>query len=134
MSDHTMPDRLETWDLWMPGPGATGLSFARSRINAEDAVERLLVHAAPTVLNVTVSNAQGEVVATGVDLKRGQPGPISYLRRQGRAISLEDGWPTPQDIGLVVLLPGGEAGILKAWWHAPDHSEWRWRVEFYNHR
>lgn len=25
-------------------------------------------------------------------------------------------------------------GVLKAWWHADDHSEWRWQVEFYIHR
>jgi hypothetical protein len=31
-----------------------------------------------------------------------------------------------------VILPGGEAGILKAWWHAPDKQQWRWNIEFYN--
>jgi hypothetical protein len=30
------------------------------------------------------------------------------------------------------MLPGGEVGILKSWWNAPDHKEWRWQVEFYN--
>jgi hypothetical protein len=45
---------------------------------------------------------------------------------------LEDGWPAPTDIGRVVLLPGGEAGILKSWWSADDRKEWRWQVEFYN--
>lgn len=129
-----MAGDLEFWDLWMPGPGATGLSFARSRINPKDAGDRLLVHAAPAILNVTVWNAQGYVVASGSNLERGEPGPISYLVRQGQVVTLEDGWPTPEDIGRVVLLPGGEAGILKAWWHAPDRSEWRWQVEFYNHR
>ena len=57
---------------------------------------------------------------------------MSYLVRRGAAISLEDGWPTPADIGRVVILPGGEAGILKAWWHADDRKEWRWQVEFFN--
>jgi hypothetical protein len=47
---------------------------------------------------------------------------------------LEDGWPSQEDLGRLVILPGGEAGILKAWWHAEDQSEWRWQVEFYNHR
>ncbi len=37
---------LETWDLWMPSAGATGLSFARSRVDAQAAGDRLLVHAA----------------------------------------------------------------------------------------
>jgi len=95
---------------------------------------RLLVHAAPAELNVTVRDMSGGVVAQGAGLRRGQPGPMSYLVRDGSAIALEDGWPTEADIGRVVLLPGGEAGILKRWWHADDKIEWRWQVEFYNHR
>ena len=42
---------LEIWDLWMPSAGATGLSFARSRVEAEAAGDRLLVHAAPPELS-----------------------------------------------------------------------------------
>ena len=52
---------LEVWDLWFPDAGATGIAFARSRVDDQ------------------------------------------------------------------------AAGILKAWWHAEDHSEWRWQVEFSNH-
>ena len=26
------------------------------------------------------------------------------------------------------------AAILVSWWNAEDESEWRWQVEFYNHR
>ena len=33
---------LETWDLWFPGAAATGLSFARARMDPSDMV---LVHA-----------------------------------------------------------------------------------------
>ena len=40
-------DELETWDLWLPGPGANGLPFARARVNAKDTRDRILVHAAP---------------------------------------------------------------------------------------
>jgi hypothetical protein len=127
-----MADNLETWDLWYPGPGATGLPFARSRINADDAGDRILVHAAPSKLQVTVRDRTGKVLATGDGLERHQPGPMSYLVRRGATITLEDGWPTDQDIGRVVLLPGGEAGILKSWWHADDRKEWRWQIEFYN--
>ena len=25
-------------------------------------------------------------------------------------------------------------GMCGAWWNAADASEWRWQVEFYNHR
>jgi hypothetical protein len=127
-----MPDRLETWDLWYPGPGATGLPFARARINAKDGQERVLVHAAPQKLQVSVRDEAGNVVARGDKLERHQPGPISFLVRRGASITLEDGWPTSRDIGRVVILPGGEAGILKTWWNADDRKEWRWQVEFYN--
>ena len=127
-----MADNLETWDLWYPGPGATGLPFARSRINANDAGERVIVHAAPTKLQVAVRDAAGKVLATGDGLERHQPGPMSYLVRRGATITLEDGWPTDQDIGRVVILPGGEAGILRSWWNADDRKEWRWQIEFYN--
>jgi hypothetical protein len=94
---------------------------------------RLLVHAAPPTLAVVVRDQDGTVIAQGRGLERGQPGPMSYLIRQDDEILLEDGWPIPDDLGRLVILPGGEAGILKAWWHADDRSEWRWQVEFYNH-
>ena len=128
----SMAEQLETWDLWLPGPGATGLPFARSRVNARDGQDRVLVHAAPQKLNVTVRDATGNVVAKGEGLERHQPGPMSYLVRRGATIALEDGWPTEGDLGRLVILPGGEAGILKAWWNADDRKEWRWQIEFYN--
>src|SRR5436190_24066991 len=115
-----MPDALETWDLWYPGPGATGLPFARSRVNANDVRDRVLVHAAPQKLQVKVLDAAGNVVARGDGLERHQLGPRSFLVRRGTSISLEDGCPTAQDRGLVVVLPGGEAGILSGWWKADD--------------
>ncbi len=122
------------WDLWFPAAGATGMSFCRSRIEAAAAGELVLVHAAPPVLDVTVVDESGVVVARGAGLERREPGPMSFLHRDGEVITLEDRWPGGDDTGRVVLLPGGEAGILRQWWHAEDHSEWRWQVEFYNHR
>jgi hypothetical protein len=124
---------LEYWDLWFPPAGATGIPFARSRVEAEAAGDRVLVHAAPPSLDVTVRDQHGNVIAEGRGLERGAPGPISYLVREGSSIKLEDGWPDQDDLGKLVILPGGEAGILTSWWHAADHSEWRWGVEFYNH-
>jgi hypothetical protein len=122
----------ELWDLWVPQVGATGLSFARSRVDPEVAGDRILVHAAPSVLDVTVRGEDGSVRAEGRNLERGEPGPISFLVRRGDRITLEDGWPSDQDLGRLVILPGGEAGILRAWWHAEDRSGWRWQVEFSN--
>jgi hypothetical protein len=127
-----MADDTEVWDLWFPGPGASGLSFARARIDRKDAQGRILVHAAPQRLDVTVRDSSGTAIAQGTGLQRRMPGPMSVLVRNGSQISLEDGWPTAADVGQVVILPGGEAGILKQWWHAEDKKEWRWQVEFYN--
>src|SRR5260370_38925040 len=127
-----MSDGIEIWDLWFPGPGATGLPFARSRISGADAGDRLLVHAAPPKLSVTVRDATGKVLASGDGLERHQPGPMSFLDRGGGTITLVDGWPTEEDIGRGVLLPGGEAGSLKSWWNADDRKAGRWHLEFYN--
>jgi hypothetical protein len=124
----------EVWDLWYPQGGATGLSFARSLVDGLVAGNRVLVHAAPPRLDVAVRLAEsGHVIDEGYGLERSEPGPISYLDREGGFVTLQDGWPTDDDLGKLVILPGGEAGILRAWWHADDHSEWRWQVEFSNH-
>lgn len=123
----------ETWDLWFPQAGATGLSYSRTRIDADDAGDRVLVHAAPPVLAVTVRDEEGAVLAEGTDLRRTDEGPMSVLVRRGSEITLEDLWPTDADLGRLVILPGGESGVLQSWWHAADKSEWRWQVEFYNH-
>ena len=124
---------IEIWDLWFPDAGAAGVSFARSRVDSQAAGDRLLVHAAPPRLEVTVRDEEGAPVAKGEKLERHEKGPMSFLVRTGDAITLEDGWPTEADLGRLVILPGGEAGILQKWWNADDKSEWRWQVEFYNH-
>lgn len=123
----------QVWDLWFPAAGSTGLSFCRSRI-AEDKADVVLVHAAPPRLEVTVRDPDGGTLAHSADLERTAPGPISRLQRTGSTITLQDVWPDDSDLGRIVLLPGGEAGVLTSWWHAQDRSSWRWSVEFYNHR
>ena len=77
----------------------------------------------------TATNAQGEPLA-----RVGERFPMTRLQKQGCDIVREDRWPTQADLGSRVILPGGEVGTLTAWWHADDGSEWRWQVEFYNHR
>ena len=124
-------NQCELWDLWIADTGATGVSFARGRLNP---TKVLLVHAAPQQLNIEVRNDSGEVLARGNDLLRTASSPMARLRRQENTITREDIWPTEADYGAPVLLPGGEVGILEQWWNDPAHQEWRWRVEFYNHR
>jgi hypothetical protein len=123
----------EVWDLWFPDAGSTGVSFARALVDGMVAGNRVLVHAAPPRLDVMVRAENGHIIDEGYGLERLESGPMSFLVREGGFISLQDGWPTQEDIGKLVILPGGEAGILKEWWHADDHSSWRWQVEFSNH-
>lgn len=120
---------METWELWYPDGAAAGVPFLRSKI--EPAVS-VLVHSAPSNLEVIVTDADGKRVAKGENLRRTTESPMCRLVRDGAHIVREDLWPTEAHNGAVVLLPGGEAGHLLEWWNAPDRSEWRWRVEFYN--
>ena len=123
--------KIEFWDLWYPQAAATGLPFARGRL---DATEVLLVHAAPPMLTVEVRSEDGSRLAMGVDLPQTADRPIARLTRRGDQITREDIWPLPEDIGSLVILPGGEVGTLVQWWNAEDGSEWRWQIEFYNQR
>jgi hypothetical protein len=122
---------METWDLWYPDAGATGLPFARGRL---DPTGVLWVHAAPPNLTVTVRDGEERVIASGQRLQReGTRFPLTRLIRRGTTIEREDRWPAPADLGTPVILPGGEVGRLISWWNADDGSEWRWQLEFYNH-
>jgi hypothetical protein len=123
----------ETWELWFPQAGATGLLFCRTKVDGDDVDGRVLVHAAPPVLDVTVRDEDGTTLASAEGLERSAPGPMSALVRRGETLELEDLWPTEQDVGRLVLLAGGETGTLTSWWHAEDRSEWRWQLELYNH-
>ena len=122
---------IQVWDLWFPDAAAQGLAFARGRL---DATNVLLVHAAPETLDVAVRDDNGRLLAEGKGLTRTAERPMARLVVSGSRITREDLWPEEADIGRPVMLPGGEVGILRSWWNAADGSEWRWQVEFYNHR
>jgi hypothetical protein len=123
---------VQTWELWFPDAGATGLPFARGRV---DPVEVMWVHAAPAALSVTVRDESEQVVARAERLERGgERLPLSRLALRGREIVREERWPTDADLGSLVILPGGEVGTLVSWWNAADGSEWRWRIELYNRK
>jgi len=121
----------QVWDLWYPHAAAQGLPFARGRLDATDV---LLVHAAPDVLDVAVRDDDGRLLAEGKELTRTADRPMARLTVRGDIVERADLWPTKDDRGRPVILPGGEVGILTTWWNAADGSEWRWQVEFYNHR
>jgi hypothetical protein len=123
---------VQTWELWYPAAAATGMEFARGRI---DPTSVLWVHAAPERLAVTVREGDDRVIARGEDLRReGQYLPMTRLTLEGDEVRREDRWPAEADLGSLVILPGGEVGVLTAWWNEPDGSAWRWSVEFSNRR
>ncbi len=124
---------MHKWDLWYPEAASTGLPFARGQLDPTDV---LLVHSAPPMLAVEVRDDKGERIAQGENLActLQEKSPMTKLTRIGNKIERIDLWPGDAEIGEPVLLPGGEVGILQKWWNAPDHSEWRWQVEFYNRR
>jgi len=122
----------QTWEIYYPEAAATGVQIARARIDPTDVV---WLHAAAPVLAVTVREADDRVIARGEPVARVGPYlPMTRLVRRGEVVIREDRWPTDTDVGAVVILPGGEAGILRSWWNAKDGSEWRWTVEFSNRR
>jgi len=121
---------LQLWDLWYPQAGATGLAFARGRLAATNI---LIVHAPPPSLTVEVRSDKGARLAYSRDLMQTADRPMAVLTRRGNRVTRRDRWLMKKDIGQLVLLPGGEVGVLMQWWNAEDGSEWRWQVEFYNH-
>ena len=122
---------LQIWDMWYPQAASTGVSFARGRL---EATTILWVHAPPPMLTIEVRGENGQRFAYAQDFAQIADRPMARLSLQGDRIIREDLWPTQNDIGQLVILPGGEVGKLLSWWNAEDGSEWRWQVEFYNHR
>lgn len=122
---------VQIWELREPDASAAGLHVARGRL---DATEVLLVHAAPAALEVEVRDEAGRRVALGENLRRTGDFPMARLTVRGDRVERRDGWPEAEDFGRPVILPGGEVGILTAWWNADDGSAWRWSVEFSNRR
>jgi len=124
-------EALDTWTIWFPGAGAAGLLVARAQIRR---ASRVFLHTAPDEIDVEVTNARGRRIGTAKNLRRTRESPICLLSRDHSAITREDVWPAPSDVGLTVILPGGEAGTLLAWWNSDDESEWRWILELYNRK
>jgi hypothetical protein len=127
-----MYDNVHTWEIFYPGAGATGIYIARSRI---DPAKVVWAHAVARKVAVTVRQGDDTVIARGETLTRdGSYKPMTRFAISDDQVTREDRWPTEDDRGSVVILPGGEAGILTAWWNADDGSAWRWSVEFSNRK
>ncbi|MGH2670745.1 MAG: hypothetical protein ACRDH5_16815 [bacterium] len=122
---------VHLWEIRSPDGGSNGLEFSRSRI---DVAERVIVHAAPGRMNVEVFDESSRLVAKGSKLKSSEHSPMALLTIEGESIRREQIWPGEEHLGLPVILPGGEVGILTAWWNADDYSAWRWTIELSNQR
>jgi len=119
------------WDLRSRDGGMNGLDFARC--TTAGGFSRVLVHAAPALLRLRLTDDEGTTLAAGNADRDGDYSPITLLELADGAFRRSEIWPDDGHLGLPVLLPGGEVGVLTAWEHAPDHSWWRWSVEFSNH-
>jgi hypothetical protein len=126
------PSRLGAFTVWQlrgTEGGSTGLEFARSSI---DPSRTVLVHAAPSRLDVEVLANGEHLIAIGRDLRPGEgegDTPMTRLVIDGTRVVRSQLWPDEDDLGSVVLLPGGEAGVLRSWATDPDHSSWTWSLE-----
>jgi hypothetical protein len=120
---------MHYWQVWYPKAGATGVYVARGAMDPTDSV---ILHSAPDIATVEVYDENGNQIAKGEDLERTLQSPMCRFTMTGDAVTRKDIWPNADDIGTLVLLPGGEVGVLKAWWNAGDKKEWRWQIEFYN--
>jgi hypothetical protein len=117
------------WQLRSAEGGSAGLEFARSAI---DPSRTVLVHAAPSRLDVEVLANGEHLIAIGRDLQpEGEEGdtPMTRLVIDGTRVLRSQLWPDTADLGSVVLLPGGEAGVLQSWVTDPERSSWTWSLE-----
>lgn len=119
------------WELRNPDGAMLGVEWARGRSEAADVA---LVHSLPERIDIVVRDEDDHVVATGENLSGDEPTPMARLHVRDGAVSRESVWPTEEDLGRLVILPGGEIATLKSWWNADDGSEWTWQVEFHNSR
>jgi hypothetical protein len=121
---------VHIWEIRNPDGGSTGLEVARGRMEPH---EDVLAHALPQRVDVDVFDEDRSLIAWGRDLPGTVASPIARLAIRGGTIERRNVWPDRSDLGKPVILPGGEVGILTAWWHADDLSQWRWSIELSNH-
>jgi hypothetical protein len=124
-----LSDGAVIWEIRNPDGASMGLEFARARL---DGYARLLVHAAPSRVDVDVRDGEGTQLASATGLEAEGATPMSRMTVRDGSIHRENVWPDESDVGLPVILPGGEVGILISWWNAEDHSSWRWQIELSN--
>jgi len=126
-SDAEADGAFQVWALRGADGGSQGLEFARAKIDETDTV---LVHAAPSVLDVEVFANGERLIAIGSDLRASEDTPMNRLTIDGTRVLREPVWPSDDDRGSIVLLPGGEAGELQTWETDQARRTWVWSVRF----
>ena len=121
-----------TWSIRSRDGGMNGLEF--SRATTAGGFTRALVHAAPAQMSVTIRTDDGDLVAESDADRDGDYAPMTLLEIDGRSLRRREVWPTQEHHGMIVLLAGGEVGVLQSWQHADDQTSWRWTIEFSNHQ
>lgn len=120
-----------TWTIRARDGGMNGLEF--SQATTAGGFTSALVHAAPAQMSVVIRTDAGDLVARSDVDREDDYSPITLLEIDGGSLRRREIWPTEEHVGMLVLVAGGEAGILQRWESADDRSWWRWSVEFSNH-
>jgi hypothetical protein len=124
-----MAEAIHIWEIRNPDGGQSGLEVARARLAPH---REVIGHSLPERVDIEIYNEERSLVARGSDLSSELSSPMARLLIRGTTVERENVWPDESDLEKPVILPGGEVGILKSWWHAEDRSAWRWTVEFSN--
>ena len=119
------------WTIRTRDGGMNGVEFSCCTTAAGFA--RVLVHAAPAMAEMEVRSDDDELIARGEITRDGDYSPMTLVELDDGTLRRSEVWPDDTYLGALVLLSGGEAGVLQSWEHAADHSWWRWSVEFANH-
>ena len=109
------PQPMETWDLWYPSAAATGASLRAGRLDPTDV---LWVHSGEEAGRHRPS-LRWQRARRGQVTRDGDYLPMTRLSLADGGLAREDRWPTADDLGSLVILPGGEVGTLVEWWNAP---------------
>ena len=120
------------WTIRSADGGMNGLEFTRA--TTAGGFSRVLIHAAPSQMQVEIRGDDDQLVARGDMERQGEYSPMTLLILDGDALHREEIWPDESFYGTPVLLAGGEVGLLEWWEHSEDREWWRWSVEFSNHK
>lgn len=118
-------------NLWLPAAGSTGLRFAGPEIDGDIGE---LVHAAPRVLDVTVSPTTTVPYSPAGTSGAARARPDSGRHRHANTVTLHNRRPPTTTPAASSRHPAARPASLRQWGHAADHRECAGRSSFYGHR